>query len=258
MNSSLHDAFKQVRFLCDEDGVPDHFFIVTACNPDGVTVSENRNAKADQSLKETIDQLGFSVFRVTGGDFDFSHAEPGWGISCSRDQAKALAVSYRQLAFFEIRDGKVLLIVTDATDAAPEDLGKWALRLDDGEVACPFCLTRAMSYPCDHLLTTYDSLRGSWTLEEGFHESIYDELVKVGLASPPEAEDPSEEEEERRTLVIRETLHAVADRITTGELNQGPGFSSNLEFLWVQEPAEADARLRKLLAAGGAKSAERT
>jgi hypothetical protein len=75
--------------------------------------------------------------------------------------------------------------------------------------------------------------------------------VKGGLASPPDAQEPSEEEEERRAGVIHQTCQAVADQITYSELNQPPGFSSVLEFLWVRDPDAAYARLRELLVAGG-------
>jgi hypothetical protein len=44
MSDSVYDAFRKVRFLCDEEEVPDHFFIVTAYNPDGKTVSDEANA----------------------------------------------------------------------------------------------------------------------------------------------------------------------------------------------------------------------
>lgn len=251
MSAVLPDAFRQVRFLCDEEELPETFFIVTAYNPDGVTVPDRRNAKADQTLKDAIEKKGLHAFRVTGGDFDFSHEEPGWGIECTRDEARALSSSFRQLAFFEIRDGKVILVPTDPSGGEEEDLGDWDLRLDDGDPACPFCLTRAMQYPCDHLLTTFDSWGGSWTLEEGFYDGIYDDLVKGRLATADDEEDPSEKEEERRSRVIRETLHAVADKITQSGLDQGPGFSSNLEFLWVRDPNAAHVRLRDLLTTGG-------
>ena len=246
MKEPIYEAFRQVRFLCDEDNLPDPVFIVTAYNPDGETASDKDNAKADEALRQAIDKLGFSAFRVTGGDFDFSHKEPGWGISCSRNEARALAADFRQLAFFEIRDERVILLPTAESEGRGEDLGDWQLRLDDGEPACPFCLARVTANCCNHLLTTFDSWGGSWSLEENFHEGIYHDLVKGGLVA-----DDDDEVEKRQAKTIRQTCRSVADYITTGELNQGPGFSSALEYLWVREPDAALTRLRELLRAGG-------
>lgn len=130
MNHPLSNAFRQVRFLCEKDDIPDSFSIVTAYNPDGLTVSDDLNAKADQALKQAIDEAGFCAFRVTGGNFDFSHAEQGWGISCDQVEARALSARFGQLAFFEIRDRQVFLLPTDPSAGDEEDLGDWNIRVE--------------------------------------------------------------------------------------------------------------------------------
>jgi hypothetical protein len=145
MAEPVYESFRQVRSLCDHDEIPPDFFIVTASNPDGRTVPDEDNARADQPLRQAIDEKGFPAFRVTGGNFDFSHAEPGWGICCCRDDARALAASFRQLALFEVRDERVILLPTDPSAGGEEDLGDWHLRLDDGGPACPFCFTRVIT-----------------------------------------------------------------------------------------------------------------
>ncbi|MGJ8643341.1 MAG: DUF3293 domain-containing protein [Luteolibacter sp.] len=229
--------------------MPRHFFIVTACNPDGVDVPVEENKRADGILKEAVDEAGFDAFRVVGGDFEFDHSEPGWGICCGFDDARKLSVKFRQVAFFEVKSGMVRLVPTDPSDGDTVDLGDWSLRLDDGEPCCPFCFTRVMEEPCNHLLTTFDSWGGSWTLEEGFYDGLYGVLVEGGLAEG----DPSTEEELRRQQVIRQTLLSVRDYVTYSSLDQGPGFSSEMEFIWTRDPGAAYARLRGLLAAGGIK-----
>jgi hypothetical protein len=249
MSIPLQNFFRQVRFQCDAGEIPSSFSIVTACNPEGVNVSDEENSKADQALKQAIDEAGFSAFRVTGGNFDFSHAEPGWGISCCREEARALSVQFRQLAFFEVRNWQVFLLDTDPSAGDEEDLGDWNLRVDDGEPCCPFCFARVMQDPCDHLLTTFDSWGGSWTLEECFRESIYDDLAKGGLIDSDD--DESLDKEIVRSKKIHEIISSVAVVITHTELNQGPGFSSELQFLWVRDSEVAMRQLRKLLAEGG-------
>lgn len=257
MTDPLPESYRLVRFQCNEEDLPDHFFVVTGRNPQGQTLSDKANARADEDLRQAISTMDYPAVRVTGGNFDFSHAEPGWGIECALEDARALALSFGQLAFYEVRGDLLLLHATTPSATMPEEIGSWSDRLDDGEPVCPFCLTRAMTYPCDHLLTTFDSWRGSWTLEEGFYEGLYEDLVKGGLATAEDAEEPSEDEEQRRSRVIRETLHAAVDHVTTAGLDQGPGFSSNLEYLWAKDPDTAYRRICELLAAGGSGSLER-
>jgi hypothetical protein len=248
MNTAKQDAFRQVRFRCEEIETPSSFSIVTACNPEGVNVSDEENSKADLALREAIDEAGFSAFRVTGGNFDFSHAEPGWGILCSRDEARNLSKRFRQLAFFEVRDCQVFLLSTDPSTAEEEHLGEWSLRVDDGEPCCPFCFARVLETPCDHILTLFDSWGGSWTLEEGFRESIYDELETAGLIQTDDEE--SDNEVIAKSQKIHQICRSVADSTTQYELNQGPGFSSIIELLWVRSNEAAMKRLRELLTEG--------
>lgn len=87
MSDPLPQSYRLVRFECDEDDVPDHFFVVTACNLNRRTRPDRANAKADKDLREAISTMDYPAFRVTGGDFDFSHAEPGWGLAGARGES---------------------------------------------------------------------------------------------------------------------------------------------------------------------------
>ena len=129
MPKPLPLVFRETYFRCTEEDVPSSFAIVTAHNPDAHIVSQEQNAAFDKALQKAIEGMGLRAFRVTGGSFDFSHAEPGWGIVCTQDQARDLSAQFGQVAFFEIRTWQLYLLPTDS--AAQEDihLGSWHERL---------------------------------------------------------------------------------------------------------------------------------
>jgi len=127
----LKGEFRQARFRCDASPLPSTFFIITAHNPDGITVSDAANQQADEGLRAEISRLGYEPFPVTGGSADFTHAEPGHGLPCARGEALAMARQFRQLAIFEVRDGRVFLISALEDPEPDEVVGQWAELLSD-------------------------------------------------------------------------------------------------------------------------------
>ena len=77
----LPTVFKQVVFRAavPMDGWPDHFAIVTAYNPDGLSAEPAVNAGADAMLRAALEKMDLKHFRLTGGSRDEAHQEPGWG-----------------------------------------------------------------------------------------------------------------------------------------------------------------------------------
>jgi hypothetical protein len=126
---TLKPEYREVRFRCGAAVPPPHFYIITAHNRDGVAVVEEVNTRADAALRREIERLGFPSFSVTGGSPDFSHAEPGYGIECSRDAAMILAMQFCQDAFFEVREGRVILISALPSAEADEEVGLWSALL---------------------------------------------------------------------------------------------------------------------------------
>lgn len=124
-HSNLPAAFREVRFRCELDEVPSEFRIITAWNPDGETVSAEENQEADEHLRSEIARLGYEAFPVIGGNPDFSHAEPGYGIVCNRAEAVLLARRFRQLAFFEVLGGRVYLVSVCEGHAPGDPVGRW-------------------------------------------------------------------------------------------------------------------------------------
>ena len=126
---TLKPEYREVRFRCAEPDPPSRFFIITAHNPDGVPTGVSSNALADTSFRREIERLGFAFFSVTGGSPDFSRAEAGYGIECTREEAMILARQFCQDAFFEVREGRVILISALPSAEADEEVGLWSALL---------------------------------------------------------------------------------------------------------------------------------
>lgn len=131
MSQELRAEYSQVRFLCDLSEPPPAFFIVTAHNAKGVTADERVNRLADEHLRAMIDRLGYTRFSVTGGNSDFTHSEPGYGISCSRQVALNLARKFDQHAIFEVRGGRVFLVSKIEGNEPDVEVGRWDELLSD-------------------------------------------------------------------------------------------------------------------------------
>ena len=127
-----------MRFKGPVRDLPPEFCIVTAWNPGGEIVSEEANAEADAHLKAEVERQQFDHFSVTGGSADFSHAEPGYGIVCTRAEALLLARRFRQLAFYQVIAGRVYLVSVNEPHVPGELVGRWRdLVVGGGEEAEP-------------------------------------------------------------------------------------------------------------------------
>lgn len=126
----MNPAYLDAHFRADppETGWPEAFGVVTACNPDGVTVSDAENEAATDALRERLVAEGWMFFPVTGGSADFTHAEPGFGIVAPRETVVALGRAFRQEAVFWIVDGELTLCPCGAGELM--ELGDWEERLD--------------------------------------------------------------------------------------------------------------------------------
>ncbi len=133
-HSSLRPEYRRVRFRCELEDIPPEFRIVTAWNPDGEVADETANRGANEHLRQEIQRLGFEAFPVTGGDPEFSHAEPGYGIVCSRAEAVLLARRFRQEAFYEVLGGRVYLVSVHEGHAPGDPVGRWRNLAFAGEI----------------------------------------------------------------------------------------------------------------------------
>jgi hypothetical protein len=122
----MKPEYQQTRFLVhDLDKVPTTFGIVTACNPNGVTVSDDQNKAATEQLRRHLTTAGHTIFPVTGCSPDLKHQEPGFGIVYNdRDQIVRLGRAWKQDAVFWVESGIVHLV--SCRDVEVVILGRWS------------------------------------------------------------------------------------------------------------------------------------
>lgn len=109
--------------------LPARFGVVTACNPIGKQSSLAENRRRDAALRRRLKALEITHFRVTGGNREGSHQEPGWGVKGSRAMVRALAAQFRQDAYFWIALGRVYL--GSAAGGSLKRAGSWSARQRD-------------------------------------------------------------------------------------------------------------------------------
>lgn len=121
----MKPEYQQIRFLVPGlDLVPARFGILTGCNPDGVTVSDDQNRAATKRLRAALASAEFQIFSVTGCSHDLRHQEPGFGIvTDDRDLIVQLGRSWKQDAIFWVEDGIVYLI--SCRDPEVISVGQW-------------------------------------------------------------------------------------------------------------------------------------
>jgi hypothetical protein len=109
---SLPPEYQSTVFLMDESTAlrSGSFAIVTAWNPEGITVSSEINEIADAALHRELEELGLTPFRVTGCSPDLSHREPGWAAVLSKLEAIALGRRHRQLGIWQVVDDELILV----------------------------------------------------------------------------------------------------------------------------------------------------
>jgi hypothetical protein len=122
----MKPEYQQTRFLVPElDQVPARFGVVTACNPDGVTVGDEQNRAATECLRSALASAGFHFFPVTGCSPDVRHREPGFGIVADdREIIVELGRTWKQEAIFWIEGGIVHLV--SCGDPEVVTLGRWS------------------------------------------------------------------------------------------------------------------------------------
>jgi hypothetical protein len=123
---AMKPEYPQTRFLVEKiKSLPPRFGVVTACNPNGVHVDDEKNKAATERLRNHLESAGYNFFRVTGCSPDFRHQEPGFGIICQdRDKIVEMGRAWHQEAIFWIENGTVHLVPCGGGD--PVCLGEWS------------------------------------------------------------------------------------------------------------------------------------
>ena len=81
---------------------PLQFAIVTAYNTTGETWSPERNSAADTDLAAELAAMGIWRRRITGYSPSTGHAEPGWAVELSLNDACDLGLRYKQDAIYYV------------------------------------------------------------------------------------------------------------------------------------------------------------
>ena len=109
----MKEEYHKTLFTIDLErtSFPNHLFIITAHNPFGEIVQDEKNDKNNTLLLEASQCE--------------DHAEAGFGVKCSRIEAITLGKQFRQNAIYEICDDQVVLVDCQEIEA-DEMVGKWS------------------------------------------------------------------------------------------------------------------------------------
>jgi hypothetical protein len=196
----MNPGYQDVHFRAElpKAGLPAAFGVVTACNPNGITVAKEKNHQATDALRRALSAENQFFFPVIGGSADFSHAEPGFGVLFkSSEEAVSWGLRYQQEAVFWIKEGSVQLVPCDGT--ASVELGSWQALAEPAAPKPIFhflgnphllhlpktALFATTKYPGSVILPTYDQA-ARWRGEgrciiSGFHSPIEKECLSILL-----------------------------------------------------------------------------
>jgi hypothetical protein len=122
----MNPAYRHARFRAElpHGGLPESFTIVTACNPDGITIPAAENKKRTNAFQKQLAKLGLEHFPVTGFDANSPHEEQGFGIICDLQQAHAFGKALIQEAIFWVHRGQITL-VSCGEEMEADKIGTW-------------------------------------------------------------------------------------------------------------------------------------
>lgn len=230
----MNPAYQQVRFRAElpKAGLPAAFGVVTACSPNGRTVSATDNDLATVALRSALTAEKHFLFPVSSSSPDCSHAEAGFGVLFqSFEEAVSWGRRYQQEAVFWVEEGRVQRVPCDG--AEPIELGTWQSLAEPSAQKPIFrlqgnphllhlpkiALFASTKCPGSVILPTYDQA-ARWRDEgrciiSGFHSPIEKECLRILLRGtstvivcparnlpsrlPPEWKSPIEED---RMLIL--------------------------------------------------------
>ncbi len=132
MAKRLKAPYFSAWFRADLRGreLPVRFAIVTAHNPMGKISPRAENRRRDAALRRCLRTMRISCFRVTGGNRDGSHREPGWGLVADSPKAAcALAALFKQSAYYWVSSRRIFL--GSAAGGPLRRAGSWNARQAD-------------------------------------------------------------------------------------------------------------------------------
>lgn len=194
----MNPAYRHARFRAGlpYGGLPESFAVITACNPNGETISDEANAERTRQFETQLCKLGLIHFPVTGYDPQSDHAEPGFGVLCDEATAYGIGNGYLQEAVFQVRRNQVTLISCDQ-ERGQVPLGKWtematapasdprfhfrgSVSLLENPATVFLCSTQC---PADKILEAYEWARrqcdDGGTVISGFHTPVEKDVLAI-------------------------------------------------------------------------------
>jgi hypothetical protein len=116
IKQGMHAAYAEVRFDIPRRPArwPQCFATITGFATTGKIWSDAKNKKADVKLKAFLKKLGVKAFRVTGYSVkDPKHAEDGWGVALSFDDACDIGLLFKQDAIYYIINNTLFVSYCD-------------------------------------------------------------------------------------------------------------------------------------------------
>lgn len=113
----MHPEYFKVRFRADDaDDAewPEEFAIITAYATTGEVWTDEENSSADRELREYLSSLSSFVHRLTGYSLTTGHAEPGWAVSISFEDACDIGIEFKQDAIYFVKSGKLFVSYCDS------------------------------------------------------------------------------------------------------------------------------------------------
>lgn len=132
IKQGMHAAYGEVRFKVPRRPArwPQCFATITGYATTGETWTDAKNKKADAKLKAFLKKLGVKSFRITGySEKEHNHAEPGWGVALSFDDACDIGLLFKQDAIFYIINNTLFVSYCDQRRALIK-VGPFLSRVD--------------------------------------------------------------------------------------------------------------------------------
>jgi len=116
IKQGMHAAYAEVRFKVPHPPAnwSQCFATITGYATTGKTWSPAKNKNADAKLRDFLKKLGVKAFRITGYSAkDIEHAEPGWGVALSFDDACDIGLLFKQDAIYYIINNALFVSYCD-------------------------------------------------------------------------------------------------------------------------------------------------
>lgn len=125
----MHPEYFQTRFRLEEPiEYPSHFVIITGYATTGERWSQAENDEADRRLKARLDGLSYGAHRIVGYSPTTLHAEPGWLVEMSVEEAHCMGEEFRQDAIYFVEHDT--LWVAECRSREKAKVGSFRSRVD--------------------------------------------------------------------------------------------------------------------------------